>query len=340
LSGASLSAEIDLPEDLERVITANTRTLGKLRSASAVIDLSVQSRATADTMFSYRMRSSLWFDGRKTREDSIVTVEPGSPREVAMPGNPDITIIVPPDSRRLFAPEAIAHWSPDGPIKMVAILKGDPNTPFGRHSAALHRFAGCSARNNRLEDYTRRGAVLGYLPTVSEAQLDGDTCLLLEWDFGGDTEKVWLLPSMGYLIKKYQRFTTNGRLVYERTVELEDYGDGVLWFRSVEDRDWKFDGTLLKSISVKVEELRPNVAVDPALLMLPGMGIAPGTEVLDHFTQMRYRYRVSEDSGKAHLEPTRCGCAPAGSEEGGSEVDDGRHLKSLGISVKGGVCPP
>jgi hypothetical protein len=277
-SGVSLSADgarpkVVLAEDVERIITANTRSLGKLKSASAIVDVSVQTRATAETMFSYRTRNSVWIDGRKTREDSIVTVEPGFPREVAMPNRPDVMLVVPSDSRKLFTGEAVVQTVDH---EVVPPFGGAPNAPFGRHGDALRRYARYGPWNDTLECHTRRAATLGYLPTVSETQLDGDSCLLLEWDFRGCVERVWVLPSMGHLIKKSQKFGTKGQLDYERTVELEDYGDGVFWYRNVEDRDWKVDGTLLESISVKVKELRPNVAVDPVLLTLAGMGIPPG----------------------------------------------------------------
>ena len=140
-----------------------------------------------------------------------------------------------------------------------------------------------------------RNARQGYLPAISEVELDGVKCKLLEWEYPEVemAQKIWVVPDKGHMIKRVQGFH-KGAMTEERRLLIKSFGKDVFWFSEAEEKDFDYDGSLTRRKTLKVRKMEPGVPVDDKLFTLEGMDVPPGTEIqaraIEHEGRSRYRY--------------------------------------------------
>ncbi len=335
--------DVKLSREVERIIRANTRTLSKLKSAQATIEIERRNVVNDKGALAWRQRCSEWFDGNKARIDTHVTPDPNGPRQILVHSTEtgDSYSTVPSDNRRVIVTQGHriittqVQRDSDHDRHMAWIVEGeDPNVSGRGDSPMLLRHVRFGEWIDTLEQQTRFLAARGDLPTISETQLNGDPALLLEWDIentgDGWVYKIWVLPKKGHSIAKFQ-FLIHDRLIREHTMEIADYGNGVFWYRRAEARNWFYDGNPGNKTIATVAEFHPNVPVDPTRFTLARLGIPTGTMIQDNVAGMNYVYRVAAESGNPYLELYTWQWTPPPRAEDRYKKTD--HLDDLGISL-------
>jgi hypothetical protein len=285
------AGDVELPPELREIVTANTASLARLRSASATIDLSVRSRVQAKEIV-YDDVVSVWYDGGNVREDH--SAKPGSRvdlRTAAVPAAGGRFVAgPPPEFRQVLTTEEVMSYRPGGAA--MSIVPGDADNPYGERVKLLHKYTAVQ-QGRTLEKQVLKSWGEGFHPTVKWAELDGAECNLLTWDFAEArmAMKVWVAPAQGSMIRKVQQFY-KGELTGEWTATLRDYGDGVFWVERIEEKDWHEDRPEPAThLTATVRELKPNVPVEAERFTIAGMGVPAGTQVQDRRRGVEYRVK-------------------------------------------------
>ncbi len=298
--GGGRAANVDLADDVVAIGKANAKAIARLRSGVATLEVWQWSDATmayppehakllsTSSELAYTTVLSVWFDGRKVRQDARLRLSVGELRpEVRLRVGSGEVLLAPPDERREIASvEAYVVFVPS--TERVVVSPGDKDLPYGRRQSVLHQYA--CALDWPLQDTIALGAASGVQPSLTETTLNGATCRLLQWEVPSDRDvlRVWVVPAMGHMVAKVERISQDRpRALW--TARLKDYGNGVFWFEEVESKEW-MQGRLSAHKTVKVTSFAPNLPVDGVLFTLDGMGIPPGTTVDDLVLQTKYRY--------------------------------------------------
>lgn len=143
-----------------------------------------------------------------------------------------------------------------------------------------------------------------YRLTTKSDQVDTEDCILLSCSQpdppnpAAANMKVWVVPSKGYCIKKYQNIVNN-EVTYEYIMTLKEYAPGIWWFDSVRVMySGKIvpDGGFVSTVSTN--SVSVNKPIDPTVFTLAGTNIPYGTHVIDEIAGLNYiyghGYRISQ----------------------------------------------
>lgn len=290
-AGLGGEGEPDRPPELPEIVKRNSESLRRLRSCTATVEKSFSMKEKKG-VWSHDIVYTLWVKGRKVREylvakprdamtEAAVDFDAGdrAPKDLSIP---------PGGTHGILTPEARIGYVPAA--KLVNILPGRPDLPYGRSATLLHRYA-CGGVMP-LEETAAMSAKNGGLLTIREVDLDGVPCVLLSWDFAATNmgkQNVWVVPSQGYMICKRQVTYNTGEVMTECTARIREYKGGVFWFDRAEERSWTKKGVLYRHLVLVVKDFKPNVELDDKLFTLEALGVPPGTEVKDWTLDTRTR---------------------------------------------------
>jgi hypothetical protein len=144
-----------------------------------------------------------------------------------------------------------------------------------------------SVLGRRLKENVLRNAEHGCYFTAEESELDGEDCLLLSCNYitssGG--QRIWVVPSKGYCIKKVE-ITSDGKTLEEYTTTLSEYSPGIWW---IDSANVLFPRTK-SEIHLSLENVSVNEPIDPKVFTLGGTDIPIGTRVIDTIVGVSYIY--------------------------------------------------
>jgi hypothetical protein len=235
------------------------------------MDSSIWTFPSAERKLVYQTRKKLWFDGDKTRTDTIYQLA-GNYREVQCIADAWFTswssqVL----SGRSIVMRRLALKSNDLDIGDVQI---DPRAmgmaPRDSPNLVHHHLESFIARPDRKA------------PTIRKESLDSIDCWRIEYlDFDGFTVRYWIAPSLGHNVMRMDFSFRNQEIPYVDSVrcDVRKHESSGIWFPVSCHYQRHEDDKLTVEEKLTLHILRLNSEVDPSVFTIKAMDIRPGITI-------------------------------------------------------------
>jgi hypothetical protein len=285
----------ELPAEIRTIIEGNQATVDSIHTMHGRITSVKTSSYVNKGTRTIQKTDEIWYDGAHVRRDVVdskfigddqtpllLREEPGGIKTTLGPLPVGHTEIESVESRLLYvvSNESVAILAPNWDERNVRRDWTFLNCQFLQGNALKTTVLACAKRN---EFFTVRREALG-----------GENCFLLECEFPKPqiVQRVWVVPSKGYCIKK-QQLLQRGAMFEEYTATLKEYAPGLWWFESCKAiaRGGPSEGDAPSTTEdVSVDSLTLNEPIDAKTFTLAGTDIPPGTRVWDRIANLNYIY--------------------------------------------------
>ncbi len=287
-----------IEDEILSIIEGNQATLDSVHSLQGKIAIFSEFSVGTEKKRQAKEFQQIWFDGNRFRRDILeskfvgpgatdpITIKYSEDRTgIVLPGTPVKIVIDSPESNLSYFPKRHDY----GGTVILRPGKWELNTT-GRLKYPifeLQSVVGYSLKEKILKD-----AEQGYHFHTTSETIDGENCIRLTCDYDDFRQRlnIWVVPSKGFCIKKFQSID-NDKVVIEYETTLKQYAGGIWWFETVKSFYHSMGGEKKYNIrEVLVEELIFNEPIDPKTFTLAGTDIPHGTRIKDKITGIRYDY--------------------------------------------------
>ncbi|MBL7187127.1 MAG: hypothetical protein ISS70_12475 [Phycisphaerae bacterium] len=271
-----------LSNDVLSAIEGNQATLDSVRTIEAILTKNSTHYFGNDKRkrikrFKLIQKHEIRYDGNHFRIDQLETKFTGDKANRGYA--PQVGTV------NIDSPESIIDFVPQ--TNMVFVRPPEWNDRHKIRTNDMLRYQ--SAGGGTLKSNILASAKNGYYYTAKNERVGGDDCILLTCDFTNPqwTQRIWVVPSKGYCIKKVRR-GSGGEVHDEYTTTLKEYSPGLWWFDTVHARQVLGSAETIVSRS-SVNSLTFNESIDPDVFTIWGLDdVTPQTKVRDEMQGTTY----------------------------------------------------
>ncbi len=290
----STEAYLKLTDEMRNIVDRNQKNFDSVRWIHGTVKI-VSTNSYKDKGSRVKEQTEeIWYDGSHSRTDIL---------ESKFIGKETDPLLVEEDSRGgkiTFEPMPIGYTEIESieskmlyHPSMQTVNISPPEQDARRYLRSIGLMDYQTITGSTLKEVVLRCAEKDYYFTVKSETVDGDDCLLLEYDNAkyDITRKIWIVPSKGYCIKKMQ-LQQKGIVHEEYTTTLKEYLPGIWWFDSVKAKTLGGGEEINpdRILELSVKSLTLNEPIDRKTFTLAGTNIPSGTRVHDEITGITYNY--------------------------------------------------
>ncbi len=284
---------VDLDPQITTILDRHQQTLDALQSLEATFEILEHRSFKGIGTRTLKQTARTWWDGQRLRTDTLESRfigEQTAPLLLTKDAQ-SATYYQPPPvgAVEIHSVESSLTYDPDLNRVNVTNPKWDKENQLSRNT--LLKFQ--SVLYGLTLPETIRAITKQGLPcAISNDEVESEDCILLSFAYGRDGHqamKIWVVPSKGYCIKKYQNHYRN-EVVEEYTTTLKEYTPGLWWFDVVKAMysEKTHDGSCVSTVSVAAATI--NKSIDPNIFTLAATNVPYGTPVSDDVIGLKYVY--------------------------------------------------
>ena|GEM_PF-2577426 len=288
---------VDLDPQIIIILDRHQQTLDAVQSLEATFEILEHRSFKGIGSRTLKQTVRTWWDGQRLRTDTLESKfigEQTAPLLLSKDAQ-SATYYQPPPvgAVEIHSVESSLAYDPDLKRVYVTNPKWDKDNQLSKNTllkfqSILYGFT--------LPETIRAITKQGLPCAISNDAVETEDCILFSFAYGRDEDqamKVWVVPSKGYCIKKYQNYYRN-EVVEEYTTSLKEYTPGLWWFDAVKVMysEKTHDGSCLSTVSVAAATI--SKSIDPNIFTLAATNVPYGTPVSDDVIGLKYVYGSQE----------------------------------------------